>query len=67
MDPGLRVAGDVKSSRSDSISSLTTTFTIKPAEREEGYRVVVDQRVAEFTRHDKYNQKQLLQLEFNFF
>lgn len=31
--------------------SPSMTFTVKPVEREVGYRVVVDQRVAKFTRH----------------
>lgn len=47
----------MRSSRSVSISFPSMTFTMKPVEREVGYTMAVDQRVAKFTRLDEYSQK----------
>lgn len=47
----------MKSGWSVCILFLIMTFTVKLVERATVYRVVVNQRVAEFTRHDVYNEK----------
>lgn len=47
----------MKSGWSVCISFPIMTFTVKPVERAMGYRVVVNQRAAEFTRHEVYNEK----------